>query len=84
MPAPFVAKWTAIATPARCWTTAAVISIRSIWRLAKRTPFRLNGGRVYEQSPVTGIQHSSPAVVTTARGQVTARYVIVAGNALSR
>lgn len=42
---------------------------------------RLNGGRVYEQSPVTGIQHSSPAVVTTVRGQVTARYVIVAGNA---
>lgn len=42
---------------------------------------RLNGGRVYEQSPVTRIQHTSPAVVTTARGQVTARYVIVAGNA---
>lgn len=42
---------------------------------------RLNGGRVYEQSPVTRIQHTSPAVVSTARGQVTARYVIVAGNA---
>ena len=27
---------------------------------------RLNGGRVYEQSPVTRIQHTSPAVVTTA------------------
>ena len=41
----------------------------------------IGGGRVYEQSPVTRIQHSSPAVVSTARGQVTARYVIVAGNA---
>lgn len=29
---------------------------------------RLNGGRVYEQSPVTRIQHTSPAVVSTARG----------------
>ena len=36
---------------------------------------------MYEQSPVTRIQHTSPAVVSTARGQVTARYVIVAGNA---
>lgn len=26
---------------------------------------RLNGGRVYEQSPVTRIQHTSPAVVST-------------------
>ncbi|VFS56544.1 Gamma-glutamylputrescine oxidoreductase [Raoultella planticola] len=42
---------------------------------------RLNGGRIYEQSPVTRIQHTSPAVVSTAKGQVTARYVIVAGNA---
>ena len=41
----------------------------------------IGGGRVYEQSPVTRIQHTSPAVVSTARGQVTARYVIVAGNA---
>lgn len=36
---------------------------------------------MYEQSPVTRIQHTSPAVVSTARGKVTARYVIVAGNA---
>ena len=42
---------------------------------------RLNGGRVYEQSPVTRIQHTSPAVVSTAARPVTARYVIVAGNA---
>lgn len=42
---------------------------------------RLNGGRVFEQSAVTHIQHSSPAVVSTAKGKVTAKYVIVAGNA---
>jgi glycine/D-amino acid oxidase-like deaminating enzyme len=30
---------------------------------------------------VTAIQHTSPAVVSTQHGQVTARYVIVAGNA---
>ncbi|MCP1439684.1 gamma-glutamylputrescine oxidase [Erwinia persicina] len=41
----------------------------------------LNGGRIFEQSPVVEIQHGSPAVVKTAKGQVTARYVIVAGNA---
>lgn len=42
---------------------------------------RLNGGRVYELSAVTQIQHTTPAVVRTAKGQVTAKYVIVAGNA---
>ncbi|EEC9586840.1 FAD-binding oxidoreductase [Escherichia coli] len=42
---------------------------------------RLNGGRVYELSAVTQIQHNTPAVVRTAKGQVTAKYVIVAGNA---
>ncbi|MDN8541629.1 FAD-binding oxidoreductase [Erwinia sp. BC051422] len=41
----------------------------------------LNGGQIFEQSPVVEIQHGSPAVVKTAKGQVTARYVIVAGNA---
>ncbi|WP_312042008.1 FAD-binding oxidoreductase [Erwinia sp.] len=41
----------------------------------------LNGGRIFEQSPVVTIQHGSPAVVKTAKGEVTARYVIVAGNA---
>ena len=44
-------------------------------------PSRLNGGRVYELSAVTQIQHTTPAVVRTAKGQVTAKYVIVAGNA---
>ena len=42
---------------------------------------RLNGWRVYELSAVTQIQHTTPAVVRTANGQVTAKYVIVAGNA---
>ena len=42
---------------------------------------RLNGGRVYELSAVTQIQHTTPAVVRTTKGQVTAKYVIVAGNA---
>ncbi|EEY0369054.1 FAD-binding oxidoreductase [Escherichia coli] len=42
---------------------------------------RLNGGRVYELSAVTQIQHNTPAIVRTAKGQVTAKYVIVAGNA---
>ncbi|EME2190976.1 FAD-binding oxidoreductase [Escherichia coli] len=42
---------------------------------------RRNGGRVYELSAVTQIQHTTPAVVRTAKGQVTAKYVIVAGNA---
>lgn len=49
--------------------------------LGEAEAIRLNGGRVYEQSPVTHIAHTSPAVVTTEKGQVTARYVIVAGNA---
>lgn len=36
---------------------------------------------MYELSAVTQIQHTTPAVVRTAKGQVTAKYVIVAGNA---
>lgn len=49
--------------------------------IGEANAIRLNGGRVYEQSAVTNIQHTSPAVVSTAQGQVTAKYVIVAGNA---
>ncbi|MFK3661184.1 NAD(P)/FAD-dependent oxidoreductase [Scandinavium sp. NPDC088450] len=49
--------------------------------IGEANAIRLNGGRVYEQSPVTKIQHTSPAVVSTEKGQVTAKYVIVAGNA---
>ncbi|MEI2265584.1 NAD(P)/FAD-dependent oxidoreductase [Erwinia sp. CGal63] len=41
----------------------------------------LNGGQIFEQSPVVEIQHGNPAIVKTAKGQVSARYVIVAGNA---
>ncbi|MRS16337.1 FAD-dependent oxidoreductase [Enterobacteriaceae bacterium RIT691] len=49
--------------------------------IGEANAIRLNGGRVFEQSPVIKIQHTSPAVVSTAKGQVTAKYVIVAGNA---
>lgn len=42
---------------------------------------KLNGGRIFEQSPVVKIEHGTPAVVKTASGQVTARYVLIAGNA---
>lgn len=49
--------------------------------IGEANAIRLNGGRVYEQSPVTKIQHTSPAVVSTEKGQVTAKHVIVAGNA---
>ncbi|GDX04400.1 FAD-binding oxidoreductase [Buttiauxella sp. A111] len=49
--------------------------------IGEANAIRLNGGRVFEQSPVTNIQHTSPAVVNTAKGKVTAKYVIVAGNA---
>ncbi len=48
--------------------------------LAKRTPSASTAGAV-ETSAVTQIQHTTPAVVRTAKGQVTAKYVIVAGNA---
>jgi gamma-glutamylputrescine oxidase len=49
--------------------------------IGEANAIRLNGGRVFEQSAVTHIQHGSPAVVNTAKGKVTAKYVIVAGNA---
>ncbi|WP_330986175.1 MULTISPECIES: FAD-binding oxidoreductase [Enterobacterales] len=49
--------------------------------IGEANAIRLNGGRVYEQSPVTKIQHTSPAIVSTEKGQITAKYVIVAGNA---
>ena len=49
--------------------------------IGEANAIRLNGGRVFEQSPVIKIQHGSPAVVRTEKGQVTAKYVIVAGNA---
>ncbi|WP_299230424.1 FAD-binding oxidoreductase [uncultured Halomonas sp.] len=39
------------------------------------------GGRIFEHSPVTGIRHGAPAVVSTARGRVRAERVVMAGNA---
>ncbi|MDO6683066.1 FAD-binding oxidoreductase [Oceanobacter sp. 5_MG-2023] len=39
------------------------------------------GGRLFEDSPVIDVQQGNPAVVKTARGQVTANFVMVAGNA---
>ena len=38
------------------------------------------GVRIYEDSLVTGIAYTDPAVVKTAQGQVTAKFVILAGN----
>jgi gamma-glutamylputrescine oxidase len=39
------------------------------------------GGRIFEGSPVTGLDHGEPAVVRTARGRVRAARVVMAGNA---
>ena len=38
------------------------------------------GVRIFEQSMVTDIAYTDPAVVKTAQGQVTAKFVILAGN----
>lgn len=40
-----------------------------------------HGGRLFEGSPVTGIDRGDRPVVHTEHGQVRARYVVVAGNA---
>jgi len=42
------------------------------------------GARIFEQSPVTGIEHGSRPVVVTDGGRVTADAVVLAGNAYSR
>ncbi|STV91843.1 oxidoreductase [Klebsiella michiganensis] len=67
-------KWTAIATPARCWTTAAV-HIHPLqsgdWRSG--TPFGSTAAGFTNNHRSPAFSTSSPAVVTTARGQVTAR-----------
>ncbi|MGB1090751.1 MAG: NAD(P)/FAD-dependent oxidoreductase [Oceanobacter sp.] len=39
------------------------------------------GGRIFEQSSVTDIQQGEPCTVKTAQGQVSCRFVMVAGNA---
>ena len=40
-----------------------------------------NGATIYEQSPVTRIEHGSKAVVLTEHGSVKADFVVIAGNA---
>jgi glycine/D-amino acid oxidase-like deaminating enzyme len=42
------------------------------------------GARIYEQSPVTDIRHGARPRVITARGEVAADAVVLAGNAYSR
>jgi glycine/D-amino acid oxidase-like deaminating enzyme len=42
------------------------------------------GVRIFEQSPVTGIEHGSRPLVRTARGAVRAGQVVLAGNAYHR
>ncbi|MGE4534044.1 NAD(P)/FAD-dependent oxidoreductase [Halomonas sp.] len=39
------------------------------------------GGRIFEYSPVTGLAHGEPVVVSTAKGRVRAERVVMAGNA---
>lgn len=49
--------------------------------LGEAEAIRMQGGRIFEQSPVVKIKHGAPATVITEKGQVQAKYVIVAGNA---
>lgn len=49
--------------------------------LGEAAAFESLGGRIFEQSAVTDIQRGEVAVVKTAEGQVSARFVVVAGNA---
>lgn len=49
--------------------------------LGEAEAIRLQGGRIFEQSAVVKINHGTPATVITEKGQVQAKYVIVAGNA---
>ncbi|WAT01708.1 NAD(P)/FAD-dependent oxidoreductase [Rouxiella chamberiensis] len=49
--------------------------------LGEAEAIRHHGGRIFEHSIVTQIDHGNPARVHTSKGQVRARYVILAGNA---
>ena len=49
--------------------------------LGEATAFESQGGRIFEQSPVTAIQRGTTAVVKTGQGEVHAKFVIVACNA---
>ncbi|MBL0088919.1 MAG: FAD-binding oxidoreductase [Ideonella sp.] len=49
--------------------------------MGEAAAFESLGGTIYEQSKVTAIERGQTATVRTARGHVTARFVVVAGNA---
>ncbi|WP_239496056.1 NAD(P)/FAD-dependent oxidoreductase [Salinicola peritrichatus] len=49
--------------------------------LGEAAAFASLGGVIHEQSPVTGITHGDTVRVSTSRGEVRAKHVIVAGNA---
>lgn len=49
--------------------------------LGEAAAFESLGGQIFEQSAVLRIDRQEPAVVYTAEGQVTARFVVLAGNA---
>jgi gamma-glutamylputrescine oxidase len=49
--------------------------------LGEAAAFESLGGTIYEQSKVTVIERGQTATVRTAQGHVTARFVVVAGNA---
>ncbi|WP_369856477.1 NAD(P)/FAD-dependent oxidoreductase [Candidatus Thalassolituus haligoni] len=49
--------------------------------LGEATAIESLGGQIFEDSPVVDIQQGPKAVVKTANGQVTANFVMVAGNA---
>ncbi|WP_458735588.1 NAD(P)/FAD-dependent oxidoreductase [Zobellella taiwanensis] len=49
--------------------------------LGEAEAIRQGGGRIFEQSAVTHIQYGDPAVAVTAGGRVSARFMVLAGNA---
>ncbi|MCX8965807.1 FAD-binding oxidoreductase [Erwinia psidii] len=49
--------------------------------LGEAEAIRRHGGRIYEHSEVTGVSYDHPHRVSTAQGNVSAKYVIFAGNA---
>jgi gamma-glutamylputrescine oxidase len=49
--------------------------------LGEAEAIRNHGGRIYEESEVISVDYGNPYQVKTAKGQVTAKFVIFAGNA---
>ncbi|MDW8847231.1 FAD-binding oxidoreductase [Erwinia sp. MMLR14_017] len=49
--------------------------------LGEAEAIRRHGGRIYERSEVISVSYGTPHQITTAQGQVTAKFVIFAGNA---